>query len=362
MRTAEDFRREMGDGDASFRQCVMQTLATLPEEEPKMKRKASAGLVIAIALLMMTMAALAANWWGIGEFLRNDGADGITVPAGATVETKYATFTVTEYIYDGRGLYIAMAVRPTEEGTLLQYGGDATLLLKEGKVIETTGVTWEEYFTQQGYKQRIWTQIDVSLDGRSMFYTINRANLEKDGTLTLLLFSLFDGQPEDLNLTIDCGAHTKDVFLRGTTWQNKHHIKKGQMQLTLPRNASEEAHWRNAEPLVMNEIGVTLDTVRFITTPLITYFEIDYTAHDPAKNYYFFRFVNEDGTLRKFKSPIEPHMMNEMVDDTTGRGRWVGIITLEDAMPGNVYVKGYQGSINNPDAIQILPMYMVEGR
>ena len=348
----------MGDGDEAFRLRVQTTLAALPDA-PATRGKLRMGLAIAFALLMMTMAALAANWWGIGDFLRNDGAGSLTVPSGATVETAYATFTVTEYIYDGRGLYVAVAIRPTDAGTLLQYGGDATLTLKEGKVIETTGVTWDEYFAQQGYTQRIWTQIDVQRDGRYMFYTINRANLEKDGTLTLLLFSLFDGQPEELNLTIDCGAHTKDVFYRGAAWQDRHHVKKGQMQLTLPRNASEEERWRNSEPLVMDEIGVTLDSVRFITTPLITYFEIDYTAHDPAKTYYFFRFVNEDGTLRRFKSVIEPHTMNEIMDWTTGRGRWVGIVTLEDAMPGNVYVKGYQGSINNPDAIQILPMYMV---
>ena len=102
-----------------------------------------------------------------------------------------------------------------------------------------------------------------------------------------------------------------------------------------------------------------MDEVRVNVTPLIAYFEIDYTAHDPTSLRYFFRFVNEDGSLRRPKSVIEPHTIFPMRDQKTGQGRLYGIMTLEDELPGNVYVKGYFGDLNFPEAVQVLPIPLI---
>ena len=49
MKTADDFRRALGEGDEGFHRRVQATLAALPEEEPVVKKKMSVGLAIAFA-------------------------------------------------------------------------------------------------------------------------------------------------------------------------------------------------------------------------------------------------------------------------------------------------------------------------
>ena len=358
MKTADDFRCALGEGDEGFHRRVQATLAALPEEEPVVKRKMSVGLAIAFALLMMTMvAAVAANWWGIGDFLKNDNIEGMTQELGVTAETEHATFTVTEHIYDGRGLYMVVAVRPKKANILLQPSGNSTFLMGDGKALGLDEM--EEYTGGLGRTRKIWVQLDAELNGERLFYTINRANLEKDGTMTLMLFALIDGKPEELLLSVTCGTHTADTFHGTKPWQDDARISKDKTTMILPLNTLEEQKWRSETPVIFDQIGVTVEEVRVINTPLIAYFEIDYIAHDPASKHYWFRFVNEDGSLRRPKSVIEPHTVLPMRDSKTGRGYLYGIMTLEDELPGNVYVKGYLGNLNSPDAVQILSIPLI---
>ena len=61
MKSAEDFRKEFGTAEESFRHCVRQTLTELECKEVKpVKKKISVGLVLAAAIMLLTVGAVAA--------------------------------------------------------------------------------------------------------------------------------------------------------------------------------------------------------------------------------------------------------------------------------------------------------------
>lgn len=354
MKTADDFRRALGEGDEGFHRRVQATLAALPEEEPVVKKKMSVGLAIAFALLMMTMvAAMAANWWGIGDFLNRNDLGELTVDSAFAAETTYATFTVTEHIYDGRGVYFVLAVQPMEEKTMLLPAGTPKSS-PMGYLLSDLGVwdiTCEDYAAEHGFEQIRWVAIDLKHDGEWMgqLNGNNMSRLQEDGTLLMMIYSLVDDEPEELSFTIDCGSHLSDVFYN--QWQEHPRISVQHLDVTFRKNDVSGKTWRSVEPVVFEEVNMVVDEVHIVEGPMISYFTIDYTVSDGSsgRNMYL---SNAEGQVRAYGNDVFG-MRHFTLDKENGRYRWLGTVKLTDKILEAFYIRATKGHINFPDAKEV---------
>ena len=135
MKSAEDFRKDFGETEESFRLCVCQTLRSLEcKEEQPVKRKISMGLVLALTVMLLTVTAVAAGQWGILDFIKEHGQTAdperlVTQMDQGTykVENTYARpgeselvdVELEEILYEDGWLYAAMLVTPKQEKTLV---------------------------------------------------------------------------------------------------------------------------------------------------------------------------------------------------------------------------------------------------
>lgn len=131
MRTAEDFRRDFGETEESFRACVRQTLATLEcGEEKPVKKKINMGLGLALVVMLLTGTAIAEEQWGILSFLKSRGQTATedqllslflppTLQGMAHNERDLVDAVVTEALYEDGRLYLAVNLTPLKENTLV---------------------------------------------------------------------------------------------------------------------------------------------------------------------------------------------------------------------------------------------------
>ena len=135
MKTAEQFKHSIGKADEAFVHGIRQTLAELEcKEEKPVKKKISMGLVLAAAIMLLTVTAVAAGQWGILDFIKEHGqaADPerlVTEMDQETykVENTYARpgeselvdVALEEILYEDGWLYAAMLVIPKQENTLV---------------------------------------------------------------------------------------------------------------------------------------------------------------------------------------------------------------------------------------------------
>jgi len=135
MKTAEDFRKDLGETEESFRLCVRQTLITLEhKEETPVKKRFNSGLVIAIAIMLLTVTAVAEEQWGILSFLRSQGKQ-VTQDQLLSLDTdtvshpdvtyRLADAFLTEALYEDGTLYLAVTLTPTKENALVVPAPDA---------------------------------------------------------------------------------------------------------------------------------------------------------------------------------------------------------------------------------------------
>lgn len=125
MKTAEEFRRALGETEASFQRCVRQTLTELECKEEKPVKKMSMSLALACVILLLTMTAFAASQWGILTFIREQGETPIVenlvteLPPQASRDSEMIQFQIHETLCDGNRLYLAASARPKAENTLV---------------------------------------------------------------------------------------------------------------------------------------------------------------------------------------------------------------------------------------------------
>ena len=333
---------------------------TTKEERPVKK---VSGLVLVLALLLGMTAAVAANWWGIADFLNNDDLGDLVTPVDASVQTAHAIFTVTEQIYDGRGIYLAVNVRPAEAGTLLLPGG-TSVDAQAGTLIPGQEGTLAEYARGQGYDRSAWVAVYALPEGGVPVYLAQRAHLEPDGTLTLLLSTTGEAYPDSLPLTLLCASDTLD---RGDTqvWHESAGASCTRLPLVLACSAAAERTYVSAAPVEFVQLGITLNQLKLTVTPLATYYEIDYTAPAPVTGKgepgWVFRFLREDGTSYP-AGGVARISRHTVLDEASGRCLWRGTLDPIAEMPESVTLKGYRGSWAAWDAEESQPIPLVQAR
>lgn len=131
MRKAEDFLRDFGETEESFRTCVRQTLTALEcREEKPVKKKINMGLVLAAVIVLLTGTAIAEEQWGILSFLHSRGKAATeeqllslflppTLQGMEHNEHDLVDAVVTEALYEDGKLYLAVNLTPLKENTLV---------------------------------------------------------------------------------------------------------------------------------------------------------------------------------------------------------------------------------------------------
>ena len=131
MKRSEDFLREFGETEESFRACVRQTLTELDcKEEKPVKRKINMGLVLAMIVILLTGTAIADEQWGILSFLRSQGKPAtedqlLSLYAHPYLEPTthndidLVDMVITEALYEDGMLYLAINLSPLQENALV---------------------------------------------------------------------------------------------------------------------------------------------------------------------------------------------------------------------------------------------------
>lgn len=283
------------EGDPMLSQRVL--LRARQKEEPKMKKKLSVGFVIVLALLLMSMTALAAaGLWGIFDFAAlwkgtplEDAANsvqrGIAQQGG---QTEWAAFTLREAICDGKVAYLVFDVKPVDEHTLLARGEvkpeDEAWKLGLGEAVpeEMTVAQWAE---EHGYTRIVWFDVRpiAPFASNSDFRVVKRM---EDG-MALSLRGEYDWE-EQAEVAFRCYAWTADGQRETTELTAQLTFQKPLWTVT------------STQPMDYPEAGISIHSVTVTGTVMSAYVDMLYSVTD-WKRYtrndvvLMFQFLDESG-------------------------------------------------------------------
>ena len=356
--TGKNFRDAFPIMDEGFRCAVLQALEDIGKEREPVKRKISVGAVLVAAIVMLAAVAAAAvvGGWGMMDFLEGkslpEAGEMIQSMEGQTAETELATFTLKEALYDGYGVYMTFSVRSKDPTKFLlpggQIPGNKLSNLKEDGADLTIG----EYAEGKGYEG--YTYVGAEIDYKSevnrgsadglMFNT--RAHLEEDDSLTLMLAAVASDLGEgQLTLQMMCGA--SDVNLTDTiVWQDRPSVQKASLLLKLQKTDTVRRERISRETVDMPAVGMTIQRVRLIQTPLTTYYEVDYTPYEKfvyngsirRNKAYLFGVVNGEGKV-VYRSAVANISSMCMVDRETGMWRALGTLPASETLPDELQLQ-----------------------
>ncbi|MBQ8555389.1 MAG: hypothetical protein IJ438_05875 [Clostridia bacterium] len=247
------------------------------KEESPVKRKMTVGLVLALILTMLTTIAMAAGSGILDFLLRTTGRTALPDAAGLIQqnlgqgENDYATYTVTEAIYDGRAMGIMVQITPKDEHTLLisegwmlddPYGSLAydteTEMLADLRTIA-------EYAAENGYT--CIAEVGVSLLGNADYW----GNSEWDNNTMTILYSM-QSAAEQLVLPVE--YYAVPYQLNGSPAGDMQQITD---ELTL---TTAEPLWQASSDQIFElpEYGVRIDGVTLTGTSLGVYCDVHYTC------------------------------------------------------------------------------------
>lgn len=224
MKTAEQFRNSIGKADEAFVQGIRQTLRSLEcEEEKPVKKKISMGLVLAAAIMLLTVTAVAAGQWGIVSFLEDRGMtpeNGVLLtemPPQASQADEMLRVTIEEALSDGERLYLAITAKAVKDKTLVvpyvnDIAAEGTLSVMNNPDYDKT-LSVKEYAQTHGYDYVLSLfmneQIVQTLSNQSkdQFTGLEYAYYDhmEDGTLRMILQYGYEvdedyGYPERLDM------------------------------------------------------------------------------------------------------------------------------------------------------------------
>lgn len=249
MKNAEEFRRELGEVDESFERCVRQTLMDLEREEEKpVKKKISLGLVLALAVMLLTVTAMAAGQWGIMSFLEEQGVtqeDGVLlteIPRQVSRSDGPVKVTIEEALCDGERLYLAVMAKPMKEKTLVvPYVGniaDKGTMGVMNNLAYDMELSVQEYAQEQGYDHVVTLYVMEQLvrttanQSEDKFTGLEYAFYDhmEDGTLRMILQYGYDVDedyiyPERMDMV--SLSFVPWEHSAANQWQRTHNSSKG---------------------------------------------------------------------------------------------------------------------------------------
>jgi hypothetical protein len=206
------------------------------------------------------------------------------------------TFSVRELLYDGETVFLAVAVTPPDENTLL-LGSDSDL----GEPMASLGLLFaedmtpvREYAAAHG-KIPFHTNVNIDHAASGIGHSSLDFRLEEDGTLVYMIRAGWENADGELPLVCVTMAYTDEGRLDETT------LTRRTFSVTVA-DAALNPTAASAEPAVYEKIGVRIDKITLTGTPMATYAKIEYTVIDPdtyaavmEDNALAFEFLGGDG-------------------------------------------------------------------
>lgn len=344
------------------------------KEEPKVRRKLSIGLVIAIALVLMSMTALAAaGLWGVIDFAGLYGArvlDGVAGTLQTNIpqqggQTSLANFTLREAVCDGQVAYLVFDIVPVDDHTLLVFDlsptDDVGFLGSE----YPEGMTIAEYAESKGYTRVVAVDIheqqregyaDFTVDSFSEHMTDSGVTLgvEAQGEFSEGMEMAFTcsaiipaGKADEEAQTAapvqtvgpDGGVHFEGIVLSYTP---PIYSENATLTATLHVDAPL---WTasSSEPVDYPEAGIRIDSVKLTGTVMCVYAEVDFTVTDRAvydggEGGFWLELIDDAGEQLHTGAYGTGGIWEP---DEEGRGRYRKDLQAMDEAPSEVIIRAY---------------------
>lgn len=329
-------------GDPLLSQRVI--LRARQKEEPQMKKKLSVGLVLVLALVLMSVTGLAAaGLWGVIDFTGLYGTK-LLDSAADTVQTgipqqggkgEYTSFTLREAICDGQAAYMVFDVTPADAHTLLIAWDftleDSAANFENGAPEE---MTIAEYAAANGYTRVL--QVSVS------------ERYDEDGEAGFIISSGEDRLTEN-GITLSVIA---EGTLSGTTemifdlWVID--AESGERLELVPLTATLQADaplWSASShtPVDYPEAGIRIDSVEMTGTVMGIYTSINFTVTDQAiydsfDQGFWLELLDENGE-RMDSGAITYASISE--PDESGQAHYIGNVQAMTEAPTSIGIRAY---------------------
>lgn len=356
MISKNNFKNAFGEADVQFKNNVQQTLKKIEENEEinLMKKKSLRWAVtVAVACMMITTTAVAAiiNPWGIFDFLSNRRNNVEILPDASQIvqddveqtggQSELAAFTVRQAVFDGKYVYIAVAVKPANPKDML-LGTDAMPsdpIGNMGPLFADKNISIAEYALENN-KTLLHTSVFDA--GTAIIDTIDFI-LEDDGTLVYMLSGSYDGNdvtelPMELNCSVEpyINQQGEDVI----DISNKQDTK---LAITL-KAAEPIGAVSCVEPVIYADCGVRVDKVTLTGTPMAIYVKIEFTVVDEVKyaetdGGLWFEFLDENGERIPDGAPSSADI--ESVDGSKTSFVQHSSFQASEILPNEITMRGY---------------------
>lgn len=284
MRTAEDFKRAIGDAPVSFDCAVRRAVQGFSQKE---KRKSRFVLVTALALallLAMITAGFASvdRWDAWREFwnweVRPEGKQTFNTDVEQySVQTVHANFRVREAAYDGVNLYMAVEIVPRGQFMLIDNRdmGKMDTLADLADCYAMEEGTVAEYAQRMG-KQVVGCAVSPHLPIENAFFASD-AVYQADGSI-LVLYGYMDVPRESLDgLEITCQSLLYRDELKTDALARQRETSLNVLACHVSQTASAAVAC-NAEPVQILGFDLVVDDVRYVHSPLASYISFSVLA------------------------------------------------------------------------------------
>ena len=359
MKQAEDFKRAMGPVDERFDAAVRQTLASLQtKEEPIMKRKVSAGLVLALVIVLaLSATAMAGAWPKLLDMLMGEqnapGAEQLVLESeGEVFQTRHATFTVREKLYDGYGAYLVLDVTPNSEQYMLLPSDMETIEDWRNNVKPSTdiadvpglegpeGMTVGEYCIAHGLtpvRVLVMTnppEADI-MQGNAGTNTVRNP----DGSMTILTRASYAGydrlgmwcytETYEYRGNDDPDPHQSD-YAKAGWFPTDHQWMEYNVDLSECRQAVIVSK-TSTEPIVVERIPeLCIESVTVFRTPITTYIDVMYSLPEGTPLYPFDYSNRTAFSFMPLTLPEVPYASKRIPRGKTGYDEYHYIERTED--------------------------------
>lgn len=358
----DELRHAFPEPDERFQACVRRTLDALAQEDaqkerlPMKRTHLRVGVLVAVAVLLLSTIGVAAASlrYGVFDFLRGaDGSPAALPEASALVQTEIpqtevtqagapaaeTAFSLREAVYDGGAVHMVVEARPASEEVLL-IGPDCLLT----DPVSDLGISGEEsiaeYAAANGKTEIRSVQIvdtGAATGGEGVVQSLEY-RLEGDGTLVFIASgSVADGAA---TLPVDLVCITYPVLADGN-----YDVENGtQTDLTfsLERTDAGQDSRTFSTPAAFAGCGVTVERATLTASPMGIYYTLecavtDETAFAAAQEGLFFRFLDADGE----EIPLAPAIGSQVSAPEGGRFTQEGALAASESLPDALTIQAY---------------------
>ena len=272
--------------------------ARAAEEETKVKKKISVGLVLAIVLLSAAVTAFAVtNGFGLLDFWKNTRGDA-EIPADADKyiehdmvmdETEHFTVCFRESSYDGKTCHVVYDVIPKSkdlflfEGILNENWYGMTHLNPDPETMKEDGRTVLDRWNEGGFTSGWVVDIDAGSDDEDIReYGGGGVLNEETGVYTGRFMIPLESLKEERTMWFSVRMLPM-TDMQDESSYDYDHAEYGYMKRTFHAAVSgEEVILVNTGPVQFSAIGVQADQIRLMVLPQEIQYQIDYSLTDSA--------------------------------------------------------------------------------